>query len=543
MLSRRVISAISSSSCCRRKRGFALAALLLCSLLAPGFAAADDRWQAIHAEMHDALAEISRVTFRSAGPPDNRPLPPQPQAGGLPTPWMIVVGFTGGIEGGESAASGVVAMRRGVGQHMGERAEVVALTYNNFYWQGAARDVLRQAEEARSGGGSLSPLPQPLIVVYGHSWGAGSIAKFARELRQHGLEVSLAIYIDSFTLRNPRLPDNVRYAVNFYQRSGLLRGLPFRGKRQLIPEDPGATTILGEYRIKPKTEHWGWSWNIVQPLLYRHHHRIGHDLRLQRYLLEVINFKLQLLDEARETQVAHPRPLFDRVVILGASVSADERAPSPGYLLSRHLGTPAERIHTFAAGGASSSRHLPFLDNIARLQPTLILALDLFYHDFKASLFLTEAKKKYIRDYIARLHDTGAVVVVGNVPPLVLLRHHHVNRYLEELAAEFPNLALVDVDTLLHAVEKGGFPLTHDGQTIRLTKDDLFADRVHPNLLGSTIMANLLQEALRGRFPQRWPLQALPLPWPLPLPGDGKPESGSEVSGTSPAPAASPAPR
>jgi hypothetical protein len=78
--------------------------------------------------------------------------------------------------------------------------------------------------------------PFELAVVYGHSWGAGSIAKFARALRKENIAISLAVYIDAFTLRNPRIPNNIRCVVNFYQRSGILRGLPFRGKSELIPE-------------------------------------------------------------------------------------------------------------------------------------------------------------------------------------------------------------------------------------------------------------------------------------------------------------------
>jgi hypothetical protein len=38
-----------------------------------------------------------------------------------------------------------------------------------------------------------------------------------------------------------------------------------------------------------------WSWNIFKPLLYKQHHRIAHDPRLESYLLEVVNRKLALL--------------------------------------------------------------------------------------------------------------------------------------------------------------------------------------------------------------------------------------------------------
>jgi hypothetical protein len=101
--------------------------------------------------------------------------------------------------------------------------------------------------------------------------------------------VALAVYVDAFALRNPRVPANVRYAVNLYQRSGILRGLPLRGKGKLVLEDPAATTLLANLQIKPQTDrYFGWHWNLVQPLLYLHHHRMGHDVRLHRYLLAVI---------------------------------------------------------------------------------------------------------------------------------------------------------------------------------------------------------------------------------------------------------------
>jgi hypothetical protein len=204
--------------------------------------------------------------------------------------------------------------------------------------------------------------------------------------------------------------------------------------------------------------------------------------------------------------------LFDRVVILGASVSAGEKAPSPGLLLARHMATPEEQIFTFAQGGAASDRHRGFLDNIAALRPTLIVALDLFYHDFKASLFLTESRKQYLRDYVASLHNTGALVVLGSIPDLVLLRHEHVNRYLDQLAGEFPNLLLVDVQRQLDALDDG-MAVRIGREKVVLKHQDVFADRVHPNRLGSTLMANHILDLLRDRLPSRVELrEAAPLP-------------------------------
>ncbi|HWQ56882.1 MAG TPA: SGNH/GDSL hydrolase family protein [Bryobacteraceae bacterium] len=204
--------------------------------------------------------------------------------------------------------------------------------------------------------------------------------------------------------------------------------------------------------------------------------------------------------------------LFERVVIIGASVSANEKAPSPGLLLARHMGTPPESIFTFAEGGAPSGSHLRQLDQVARLNPTIIIAVDLFYHGFKASLFLTSARKRYIRDYVARLDATGAVVLLGNLPSLVLLRHEHVNRYLEELAGEFPRLMLLDVRHLIDGLEPSGMLVHTEAGDVFLRKHDVFADRVHPNVRGSSLMANYMMERISQRYPGRIPSTArLPL--------------------------------
>lgn len=207
-------------------------------------------------------------------------------------PRMIVVGFTGGLEGRDSRVSGVAQMRRRIEAQIGAESRVRALTFNNREWRAAADSVLGLLgadDIARGAGARPTSMPPPLIVVFGHSWGGGAVTQFARALGKNGIDVALAVYIDAFALRNPRVPGNVRYAVNMYQRSGIFRGFPLRGKSRLILESPESTVLLANLRISPDTDHFGWHWNIVQPLLYRHHHRMGHDLRLQQYLLDLVS--------------------------------------------------------------------------------------------------------------------------------------------------------------------------------------------------------------------------------------------------------------
>jgi hypothetical protein len=173
-------------------------------------------------------------------------------------------------------------------------------------------------------------------------------------------------------------------------------------------------------------------------------------------------------------------------------------------------------ISVFADGGAESDQHLGALETIARLRPTLIVALDLFYHDFKFSLFLSDSKKKCLRDFIDRLHATGAPVLLGNIASLVLLRHEHVNRYLEALAPEFPNLFLVDVRSLNDALDDG-IPVRVAGRELLLKRQDVFADREQANPLESAFLANVLLEGSRpgcggsaARHPSTSPRSFLP---------------------------------
>lgn len=211
--------------------------------------------------------------------------------------------------------------------------------------------------------------------------------------------------------------------------------------------------------------------------------------------------------------------LFDRVVIFGASVSAEEKAPSPGRILAQHMGTPETQVFVLARGGAASRELRPYLDRVVAARPTLVVAVDLFFHDFKFSLWLSESERRYLRDYIDRLQSTGAVVVLGNIPPQVFLRHRHVNRFLAQLEREFPRLVVIDLEAAVRRLERGEVIVEHQGRQVLLRKQDVFADWVHPNQVGTTLLANLILARLWERFPEEFPdPTGNPHPPGIPLP-------------------------
>jgi hypothetical protein len=83
------------------------------------------------------------------------------------------------------------------------------------------------------------------IILYGHSWGACAVVSLARQLKTEGIPVLLTVQVDSVSKAgrdDQTIPDNVRYAANFYQDKGFIRGQP-----KIIAADNSRTTILGNY--------------------------------------------------------------------------------------------------------------------------------------------------------------------------------------------------------------------------------------------------------------------------------------------------------
>jgi hypothetical protein len=262
--------------------------------LAAHACASASEWERIQAGFRTALVDLSE---RLGG--EWHPDLPAPRAAAASpgAARVVVVGFTGGLEPRGFQDSGIATVIRQTGGMGGEG--VVALQFTHGEWRQAAARVL---DLARSSPDSLGHLRQPLIVACGHSMGAISMGKFAQLLGQSGLEVSLAVYIDAFSVGTPRVPANVQCAINFYQRAGIFRGLPVRGQASLAAVEPARTTLLGNYRLIPRDKPPKARARPNRRLFFEQHYRLAHDARVQGFICEAVRILLRLQAEGAAPQ-------------------------------------------------------------------------------------------------------------------------------------------------------------------------------------------------------------------------------------------------
>lgn len=196
--------------------------------------------------------------------------------------------------------------------------------------------------------------------------------------------------------------------------------------------------------------------------------------------------------------------LFQRVLIIGASVSADIYAPSPGRLVSQDARVPFKRGLSVAKSGAMSSYHTTWISkNLPTYKPTIIFGMDLFEHDVKKSALLTPMTKFRVKTIIDRFCATADQVYIENTVPFGLyLGPKMLNDYLAELQRSHANLYIVDIQGIYAGLYSFGYAYNINGVSLKVTKNQVLVDGVHPNKLGSTLLANVLIQMIRQNNPQ-----------------------------------------
>jgi hypothetical protein len=173
---------------------------------------------------------------------DPSPADPSAAKGGTDTP-TIIVGFLGGYVSHTDRVHGPVQFAERLRTlYPSIRVEVM----ENHKLLSAENIIVSFTQEAREGRLSNGRPIEPRVILYGHSWGASATVALARKLEKDGIRVLLTVQVDSIArlgYDDSVIPTNVAHAVNFYQRSGLLRGEP-----SIRAADPSRTEILGNFR-------------------------------------------------------------------------------------------------------------------------------------------------------------------------------------------------------------------------------------------------------------------------------------------------------
>jgi hypothetical protein len=155
----------------------------------------------------------------------------------------IVIGFLGGFVRHDDAVHSTVQVARNLEKAYPAGLDVA--TFENHRMSDAHNLILHLLNHD----GHLTDQQKrsARIILYGHSWGASTVVTLAQRLKAEGIPVLLTIQVDSVAKSGQNdalIPDNVRYAANFYQDKGFIRG-----QQKILAADASRTQILGNFRM------------------------------------------------------------------------------------------------------------------------------------------------------------------------------------------------------------------------------------------------------------------------------------------------------
>ena len=160
----------------------------------------------------------------------------------LPRGSYLVIGVLGGIESWSSPRRPINVMAADLRDR--NLSNVFVETVEHLHSDLALKLVVDALDQNRDGKLDRHERTSAYIILYGHSMGAATVVKLARNLQKLDVPVQLTVQVDSIGNGDRDIPANVVHAANFYQRNGVfLRGVP-----EIRALDPKATTILGNFK-------------------------------------------------------------------------------------------------------------------------------------------------------------------------------------------------------------------------------------------------------------------------------------------------------
>jgi hypothetical protein len=158
---------------------------------------------------------------------------------------IIMIGFVGGLRSPEDTNQGVVQIRDRLRNiHC---ADLQVTTYSHFHWGSAYQNIFQVIDSDHNGSLSEEELRQaPKIIIFGHSLGGWAVIKLARRLEKAHIPIELTVQLDTVGIGDAVVPGNVKFAMNFYQRSQW----PVRGEKRIRAENVSSTNIIDNILIQ-----------------------------------------------------------------------------------------------------------------------------------------------------------------------------------------------------------------------------------------------------------------------------------------------------
>lgn len=155
----------------------------------------------------------------------------------VPPAACVVVGFLGGHDARDDATKGV----RQLALRLREPGHIYTETFSNQSRKLAEAYLFAILD--RNGDGTIGIDERRTLVVYGQSYGGAAVVKFAWRLAHLQVPIHLTVQIDSVGTDDARIPPNVTFAANLYQKNGWI----IAGENPIRPVDPSRTGILGNW--------------------------------------------------------------------------------------------------------------------------------------------------------------------------------------------------------------------------------------------------------------------------------------------------------
>lgn len=200
---------------------------------------------------------------------------------------LLIVGFMGGRESWDNDKRGVrkLALKLRAMNLPGVHVETVENKKRRL-----VMELIRKAvDRNRDGQLDVRERASARVVVYGQSFGGAAVVKLARQLKKIDVPVLLTAQVDSVGRGDKVIPSNVVRAANLFQRDGLIKG-----EREIRPEDPGKTTIIGNFKFAYSGKQIDLSevsW--LKRLFQAAHTKMDHDpdvwALVERIILDVIS--------------------------------------------------------------------------------------------------------------------------------------------------------------------------------------------------------------------------------------------------------------